>query len=1025
MKLPLNQKNTEVKNLANTKNQQLAIDLEGTNIIVSAGAGSGKTAVLTQRVIRKIKDGIPVDRLLVLTFTNEAANEMKNRIRSAIIKNNLTEQLGLLDSSYITTFDSFALSVVKKYHYLLNIKKDISITDKNIISIYKNKIITDIFERKYGEELFNSMINAYCLKDDKIIKDFILEISNKLDLLVDKKTYLSNYIENYYSDNHIKELLNEYTKIIKNKIEELRDTYKDLLSFINDSTTNKLDKYLSPLFNGNKYDEFVLFNTMPTVKITLTEETGKDIKDEFKNKVDEIKKLLHEKSEIDLINAIISTKEHAKVIIDIIKELDKFVEEYKDTYGIYEFNDIAHMAIDIVANYPSARDELKEYFNEIMVDEYQDTSSIQEEFISHISNNNVYMVGDIKQSIYRFRNANPYIFQEKYDSYSHNLGGIKIDLLENFRSRKETLFNINEIFNLIMDNDIGNADYIKTHNMIYGNKLYDEEDTKNNNSLEIYNYSLEDEEFTNVEKELFIISEDITKKIKEQYPVFDKEEKKLRPIKYSDICIITDRNTHLTNYRKILEYNKIPSVIYMDEELTSDTVIMVIKNLIDFVNHVKNNILDDKFRYLFTSIARSFLFNYSDDLIYRINKEKTFSKDNIYKIATTIDTSLSLVSIINEIIEKYDVYLSLTNLSDIDKDITRISNLIDIASSLNDMGYTIEEFINYLEEVNKLGLSVKYKTDTGSADSVKIMNIHKSKGLEFSLCYFTGMTNKFTIKEISSKFIFDSNYGIILPYLKDNELTDTITKDIYKYHYLLEEVSEKIRLFYVALTRCREKMIIVAPLDDTTAGYNNLVPFNKRLKYRSFLDILKSINLINKYIVNKTAHYTKDYQLSKIKKIEEQKKQPSVIEKLVNIEYQKLKTAHFSKEKISLLDKDTIKKMKYGTDIHELFEYTDFSNTNNKVVKKLLKNIDLNYQEIYKEYEFIYTKEDTTYHGIIDLLLVYPNHISIIDYKLKNIDDEAYLKQLSGYLEYIKSITNKEVFVYLYSILDEELRKIG
>lgn len=1011
--------------MANTKNQQLAIDLEGTNIIVSAGAGSGKTAVLTQRVIRKIKDGIPVDRLLVLTFTNEAANEMKNRIRSAIIKNNLTEQLGLLDSSYITTFDSFALSVVKKYHYLLNIKKDISITDKNIISIYKNKIITDIFERKYGEELFNSMINAYCLKDDKIIKDFILEISNKLDLLVDKKTYLSNYIENYYSDNHIKELLNEYTKIIKNKIEELRDTYKDLLSFINDSTTNKLDKYLSPLFNGNKYDEFVLFNTMPTVKITLTEETGKDIKDEFKNKVDEIKKLLHEKSEIDLINAIISTKEHAKVIIDIIKELDKFVEEYKDTYGIYEFNDIAHMAIDIVANYPSARDELKEYFNEIMVDEYQDTSSIQEEFISHISNNNVYMVGDIKQSIYRFRNANPYIFQEKYDSYSHNLGGIKIDLLENFRSRKETLFNINEIFNLIMDNDIGNADYIKTHNMIYGNKLYDEEDTKNNNSLEIYNYSLEDEEFTNVEKELFIISEDITKKIKEQYPVFDKEEKKLRPIKYSDICIITDRNTHLTNYRKILEYNKIPSVIYMDEELTSDTVIMVIKNLIDFVNHVKNNILDDKFRYLFTSIARSFLFNYSDDLIYRINKEKTFSKDNIYKIATTIDTSLSLVSIINEIIEKYDVYLSLTNLSDIDKDITRISNLIDIASSLNDMGYTIEEFINYLEEVNKLGLSVKYKTDTGSADSVKIMNIHKSKGLEFSLCYFTGMTNKFTIKEISSKFIFDSNYGIILPYLKDNELTDTITKDIYKYHYLLEEVSEKIRLFYVALTRCREKMIIVAPLDDTTAGYNNLVPFNKRLKYRSFLDILKSINLINKYIVNKTAHYTKDYLLSKIKKIEEQKKQPSVTEKLVNIEYKKLKTAHFSKEKISLLDKDTIKKMKYGTDIHELFEYTDFSNTNNKVVKKLLKNIDLNYQEIYKEYEFIYTKEDTTYHGIIDLLLVYPNHISIIDYKLKNIDDEAYLKQLSGYLEYIKSITNKEVFVYLYSILDEELRKIG
>ena len=147
--------------MANTKNQQLAIDLEGTNIIVSAGAGSGKTAVLTQRVIRKIKDGIPVDRLLVLTFTNEAANEMKNRIRSAIIKNNLTEQLGLLDSSYITTFDSFALSVVKKYHYLLNIKKDISITDKNIISIYKNKNgVDDIKKCIYKSNNLNIDINV-------------------------------------------------------------------------------------------------------------------------------------------------------------------------------------------------------------------------------------------------------------------------------------------------------------------------------------------------------------------------------------------------------------------------------------------------------------------------------------------------------------------------------------------------------------------------------------------------------------------------------------------------------------------------------------------------------------------------------------------------------------------------------------------------------------------------------------------------------------------------------------------------
>ena len=1011
--------------MAFTKEQQLAIDKEGTNIIVSAGAGSGKTAVLTERVIRKLKSGIDIDKLLVLTFTNEAAGEMKNRIREGIIKNNLNEQLDLIDSAYITTFDSFALSLVKKYHYLLNITKDIKIIDSAVITIYKYKILDKIFEDNYGTLQFNKLINDFCLKDDISIKEFIISISNKLDLLVDKETYLNNYLNEKYSDEYIDNLIKEYTKLIKNKVNELQNLYNDFLSYCTDKLISKLDTWFNPLFNSSTYNEFILFKTIPSVKFIGVEEQGLSLKEEIKEKLNEINELLRFENINEIKQSILSTKEYIEVIIEIIKKLDKEVLLYKNKYQIYEFNDISHKAIEIVKEYPNIKEEIKEHFNEIMVDEYQDTSTIQEVFISYIENNNVYMVGDIKQSIYRFRNANPYIFQKKYDAYSKENGGIKIDLIKNFRSRSETLFNINEIFNLIMDTEIGNANYIQDHNMIYGNTLYDNEDTKHNNYMDIYNYEMEDsDKFTKEEKELFIISEDIKEKIKNKYQVFDKKTSKLRDLTYSDICIITDRNKHLGTYKKILEYHEIPSVIYMDEELTSDTVILVIKNLIHLVALVNQNIYDDKFRYLFTSVARSFIFSYTDNKIYHLIKDKTIYKDKIIELCKEIDINLPLPDIINSILNKFNIYYKLTTLSDIEKNIVRINNLIDISDNLSNLGYDLLEFINYLDDTIKLGLSVKYSGNNANGNAVKIMNIHKSKGLEFSLCYFTGMHNKFTIKEISSKNLISDKYGIIIPYIKDDELHNTILKDLYINNYFIEEISEKIRLFYVALTRAREKMIILASLDQEKEKYNHLVPYEKRIKYRSFLDILNSISIINKYIINKNANYSEDYKKTIIKNISKDNSNISIINKKIDINYTTLENKHFSKEQSKLIDKDTIKKMEYGTNIHEIFEYDDFKNPQNQYVINLLKKIDNNFINVYHEYEFMYEENNQIYKGIIDLIIEYKNYISIIDYKLKNISDKEYIKQLNGYKKYIGTITNKKVKIYLYSIIDNKLKSI-
>ncbi|MBQ2873162.1 MAG: UvrD-helicase domain-containing protein [Bacilli bacterium] len=1011
--------------MAWTNEQLEAINKDGTNIIVSAGAGSGKTAVLTERVIRKLKNGVDVDRLLVLTFTNEAANEMKSRIRDAIIKNGIDSQLALLDSAYITTFDSYALSVVKKYHYLLNISNNVSIIDSNVILIYKYKVIDKIFESMYGNDLFNKLVEDFCLKDDKSLKQHIISLSDKLDLLIDKEEYLNTYLDKFYNDDYITSIIDSYVKLIRKKIIELEKIYNKFKSHITFNLDNKLNEWFKILFNGINYEDYQLFTTLDNVRFTGVSEGGKELRDILKIKVDEIKKLLRFKSIDEIKNSILSTHDYTKVIIDIVKKLNYEVKEYKSKNDIYEFNDIAHMAIDIVKNNLDVRNELKEYFNEIMVDEYQDTSSIQEEFIKLISNNNVYMVGDIKQSIYRFRNANPYIFQEKYDNYGNNFGGIKIDLLKNFRSRSETLFNINEIFNLIMDNDIGNANYLESHNMIYGNTLYDNENTGVNNKLEIYNYCMEENDlFTKEEKELFIVAEDIISKIKNKYQIFDKKSGKLRDIKYSDICIITDRNKYLDKYKKILEYKGIPSVLYKDEILTNDDDILVIKNLISLVDHVNRGVFDTKFKYLFTSAARSFLFRYNDDKIYQIFVNNSYKMDEIVTIAYKIDMYIPLNDIINSILEEYDVYNKLTTLSDIDKSLVRISNLQDIANSLSSLNYDISSFISYIDDVIESGLTVKYSVNTSNGDAVKIMNIHKSKGLEFSLCYFTGMHNKFTIREISEKILFSLNYGIILPYMEE-ELKDTILKDLYVDNYFVEEVSEKIRLFYVALTRCREKMIIVTSLNNDSDSYSSLVPYEERIKYRSFLDIINSLDVISKYVINKEAEYTKEYDNIKIKNIDSSNSGIVIDKKKIEINYDVSLNKHFSKENHKLLDKDTIKAMEYGTAVHEKMEYANFKDTNNQYVKNLLDKLDNNFINIYREYEFIYEADGIIYNGVIDLMLEYNDYINIIDYKLKNIEDEAYLKQMEGYRKYIESISNKKINVYLYSILDNDLRKVN
>ena len=1025
--------------MAWTNEQKQAIYTEGTNIIISAGAGSGKTAVLTERVLEKVKKGISVDNLLILTFTKMAAKEMKERIGDKLKKEGLTSELTKLDTADITTFDAYALSLVKKYHYYLNVSKDINIIDNSVITLYKRKILKDIFEKLYEENNpeFIGFIQKYCIKDDKDIFEFILNINNKLDLKTNKREYLDNYINTVYDEVKIDNDINDYIKEILGLISNINN----YLEYIGDDDyLAKLYDALSPLLSAKSYDD--IKSNIP-IKLPIlrgASDITREYKDKIKSTIDDIKKLITYDSYDDIKRGILNTKSSAKVIIDIIKKLDDITYNYKVKYNSYEYSDISALAIKLVRDNKEIREEIKNNLNEILIDEYQDTNDVQEQFISYISNNNVYMVGDIKQSIYRFRNANPYIFKNKYDTYSNSIGGLKIDLNKNFRSREEVINNINLLFDRIMDNDIGGADYSLSHRMIYGNLMYKGEgDNKEDNNFSVYNY-LNDTNFKNNEVEAFIIANDIKNKITSDYKAFGKDTNSIRKIKYSDFAILLDSSKSFELYKKILEYNGIPTSIVKSINLTDGEVILVIKNIISFIIKINDNKIDNEFKKLFMSIGRSFLFSIDDNTLFNYFLNNNFKDSDIYIISYNIAKKLNVITleeIIDLIVDNFDFYNKLFLLGDYNANILRIQKLKEITSSLINLDYDIYDYQKYLEDIISNNLKLEYNVNDNSTDTVKIMTIHASKGLEFNICYYGELYNRFNIKEAISKYSYDNKYGIILPY-KDKFLYNTIYHNLSYRDYVMENISERIRLFYVALTRAKEKMIFILPSNtkEDNKYIGDIIDNNIRSKYNSFASIMYSLESITKdYYKNidiNDINLSKNYNMSSN---ENYKKHLKLInDKIeVNDTYIPSSTKEnktFSKRDIHIVTKEEEDKLLYGRLIHELFECTNFNNLDNlsdnnkKIINNLLEKIDISHANIYKEYEFIYEEDNTTYHGIIDLMLEYQDNIKIIDYKLKNISDEAYIKQLNGYKNYIEKLFNKKTSIYLYSITLNTLEEI-
>ena len=1006
-----------------TDEQLEAITTPVYNTMISAGAGSGKTKVLTQRVFNHLANNIDVDRLLVLTFTNAAAAEMKQRVIKLLVEDNSLDpdlkkaQLNKIDSAYIMTFDAYSLFLVKKYHQLLNVDKDIDIADSNIINGITDKFLDEIFEEQYvSNDIFKDIISKYCVKDDDVVKGFVKSLNKKLDLIYDRDNFIKTYNDLFFSTSHLNDELDSYTSLLLQKLKPV-DELLNKISELDD--LNRFFNNWQGINNLSSYEEVRSY----VANITAVRKKNKEEYDEdaliLKEKIKDIIKDINELTKYDkstLINDVLINKDYVNCLLDLAEELNRRINIYKKENNFYDFIDIAKLAIEVVDKNDEIRESIKNNFYEILIDEYQDTSDIQELLISKISNNNVYVVGDIKQSIYRFRYANPDIFRKKYEDYSNNVGGKKIDLTNNFRSRFEVLRDINLFFNKTMSSSVGGADYTKGHQLIAGNLSYlkDEKYT-----CEILSYDKQ-KGIDSAYIEAQLIADDIKSRVN-TFKLKD------HLCDYRDITILMDRSSKFDVFKEVLTANNIPTFIDTEDKMSESDLLTVIRSIFKLlVNY-------DKHAYI--SLERSFLCETSDeDIFNNITNNQIFTSPTYTKIndiKTNIETK-TISNILDEIMDSFDVYSKLVKIKDVHASNVKIDYLYQLANNLNNLGYTYRDFNDYLVDVFDREDDIKFRIGSEVENAVRITNYHKSKGLEYNVVYYPCLSYSFNQQDKKGDFLFDKNHGIIMPaFINNRGLRDTFIKELYKYNYDLEDIGEKIRLFYVALTRAKEKMIIVNSFDDKIEPTDTNLDDATKASIKNYSSMLTYImNDLSNFIINKDIPEIKENIIQKDLFTTLTKSKKLVLKPNIEVIPTEVTTSHFSKQ-AGLITKDILDKMELGTKIHYYLEMLDFKNpdytsVDSKYINKIKAFIDspllenIKEAKIFKEYEFM----DDGKHGFIDLLLEYEGKIVIIDYKTKTIDDVHYDEQLNGYRTYVESLTSKPVYCYLYSIIDETYREV-
>lgn len=911
-----------------TPEQQRVIELHNSNILVSAAAGSGKTAVLVERIIRMICDGehpADIDRLLIVTFTNAAAAEMRERIAAGITarletdpgNEHIQKQSALLHNAQITTIDSFSLFLIRNHFNEIGLDPDFRVADEGEIKLLQQEVLAQLLEDAYAgqfvpeaPEQFHACVEYFCPGGrESVLEQHILNLSRyagsfpwPAEWLEERKNdYAAGDMEALVHSDYGQYLTERVNRTVEGCLEKLREVKRlcelpDGPYMYGELTEAEIEQ-LERLTSCKDLEEqaakvpTVTFGRLPSKKDDSVDPAKRELAKAIRNSVKDTLSDLSEsyfKTPLELaVEQGKACREPLRILLDLVLEFDRRLLAAKQERHLIDFSDMEHYALQILLKREKVEEsggtgtdrtetkyrivpsdvamEYRQYFQEILIDEYQDSNLVQEYLLSAISGEeegryNRFMVGDVKQSIYKFRLARPELFLEKYDTYQETGDLCRIDLAKNFRSRIQVVDAVNDVFSRIMSREIGGIAYDDKAALYPGAGYPAQEDPAYGSELLLIRKPEKGEreesgigeqhaegagilvDYDNVRQlEALAIAAHI-KQLKGSLKVMEKSTGELRPVRYSDMVILLRTTSGWDEeFKKILEQQGIP--VYITSK-TGYFGALEVQQLLQFLRVLDNPRQDIP---LF-GVMQSVFGGFTQEEIAQIrsggeghSRKRMTLYEALKEVAQsgrTEDTELSIKA--NDFLQRIDHYRNLTPYTSIRDLLQRILDdydylnyvtalptgskrranvemLLTKASAFEKTSYFgLFHFIRYMEQLEK------YDVDYGEADTldenadvVRIMSIHKSKGLEFPVVFVSGLSKRFNMQDANQSLIVDMDLGVAVDYVDSVRRikNKTLRRAVLSAKMKEDNLAEELRVFYVALTRAREKLILTAVLD--------------------------------------------------------------------------------------------------------------------------------------------------------------------------------------------------------------------
>lgn len=864
-----------------TEEQQSVIDARNRNLLVSAAAGSGKTAVLVERIIQMITTGdhpMDIDRLLVVTFTNAAAAEMRERIQSAIEEKlaldpenlHLQKQSTLLHKAQITTIDSFCLFVIRNHFHEIGLDPGFRVADEGELRLLQKDTLAELLEQEYETarpQFFACVEHFAGTSNDGRLEMYIEDLyefsmsypwpeewllQSVADYRMSDPDQLGQTVWGSYLTGYVQMVFQELAQKMEKALQiaerpagpymygELLEREIEMLRHMGEADSLR-EQYLRM--------ETVAFGRLSSKKDETVDASLRtlvsQIRNEVKKQVEGIRESFFLFSPEQITEGMVRMAPMVEELVHLVIRYKELLDQKKRDANLLDFHDMEHFALQILLHKEGdavtaskAAEEYQQCFEEILIDEYQDSNLVQEYLLQSISGENLgkynrFMVGDVKQSIYKFRLARPELFMEKYHSYSRDPGSCqRIDLHKNFRSRVEVLGSVNELFRHLMGKQLGGITYDEDA-CLYPGAVYPD-NTGNETEYLLIAKAEEGKESVRVQEARVIAAK--IRELRRNFQITDKESGKLRPVQYRDMVILLRTTSGWAReFKETLQEEGVPAYVSLKTGYFEAPEIREIMQLL----HVIDNPLQDIPMF---GALKSYFGGFSNEEIAQIrlvgNHEDKKKKHFLYEqMKMDRGERNTKVSAFLEMLEKFRQKAIYTPIHKLIQEIVydtgyleyvtakaggeqrkaNVEMLLTKAAAFEQTSfYGVFHFLRYMEQLEK------YEVDYGEADIldenddvVRIMSIHKSKGLEFPVCFVAGLAKRFNMQDTTGRFVADMDMGIGTDDI-DQMLRvqrTMVKKNVVSLKLRLDTLAEEMRILYVAMTRAKEKLILTGMID--------------------------------------------------------------------------------------------------------------------------------------------------------------------------------------------------------------------